>query len=580
MATPDWATRPALDEVLKLDEEPDATTYDAESELAKLLPIVARIDGLKAAALEGKIDPDLPSLCLAVALLVSRVDCLRPTDAGLECLKRMFTAAALGPLADWAMDMKVQHDEALPSETAASIFAVQLRLVQVWANGGTLGFLSWPRGPSGPFAEEPGLEPHWTNASMPQTIMSWVVPDDDGTAFLRAERRPGLLAVAMDTGKLPLLRKVAIVLLGFCNFQVNSMTHLNHVLTDNELFSTLKQLVPPQPAEASADALASVSLWSFETQVFFPIGITCTSMRNVSKHPDAPNFLERLGPLLAEHGWIDIFLRQMFCFNRLEHAESACDNFPRTMILLNLLCSDPANAKLVRERAAELGHDDQALAASLQDVAERCSRPEPLLGVRGDRKAYSMLSLLYGRTEGDEANAPVIPAVVAEEMVKQLANMVGCADNGNVADQITALVALSISDKNTQTLIDAGVIDVIIKILTQGQEAVDAFFYPFQYPVKTARELTAWLVQNLSLSAQTAKTVAEHKELTTAIKQAMGEKDLLSKKAKQRLEDALFQFDMEVGNGKEAATERAAAVEGDTKHLMLSYVRSRAPPSA
>ena len=41
MATPDWATRPALDEVLKLDEEPDATTYDAESELAKLLPIIA-----------------------------------------------------------------------------------------------------------------------------------------------------------------------------------------------------------------------------------------------------------------------------------------------------------------------------------------------------------------------------------------------------------------------------------------------------------------------------------------------------------------------------------------------------------
>ena len=55
---------------------------------------------------------------------------------------------------------------------------------------------------------------------------------------------------------------------------------------------------------------------------------------------------------------------------------------------------------LCRDRAAALGHDDQALAASLQDVAERCSRPEPLLGVRGDRKAHSMLSLLYGRTEG------------------------------------------------------------------------------------------------------------------------------------------------------------------------------------
>ena len=59
---------------------------------------------------------------------------------------------------------------------------------------------------------------------MPQTIMSWVCPDDDGTAFLRANRRPGMLAIAQDEGKPSILRKVAIVCVGFCCFQPNSMT--------------------------------------------------------------------------------------------------------------------------------------------------------------------------------------------------------------------------------------------------------------------------------------------------------------------------------------------------------------------
>lgn len=566
-----WATRPGLDEVLSLSEEPDASSYDADAELEKLLPIAERISQCKEEALKGVLDPDLADLCLAAALLISRVDCLRPSEEGLVALKRMFTEASLGPLADWALEMKVQYSEAIPCETAASIFALQLRLVQVWANGGTLGFLGWPRGPGGPFGEEPGLTPHWTNASMPQTIMSWVCPDDDGTAFLRANRRPGMLAIAQDEGKPSILRKVAIVCVGFCCFQPNSMTQLNYVLSDHEMWKRMACLVRAQPADESMDTLATISLFSYETQLFFAMGIACTCMRNISKHPDAPNLLERLGPVLAQHGVIDIFLRQMFGFNRLQRAEDVADNFPRTMILLNLLCSDPANAQLVRERAVAMGRDDKALATALLDVAERCTRPEPLLGVRGDRKAYSMLALLYGRAEDGEANAPVIPPRVAEEMVKQLANMVGCADNGNVADQITGLVALSISDKNTRTLVDAGVIEVAIKILTQGQDEVDAFFYPFQYPVATARELASWLVMNLALSTHTAESVAKHEGLTAAIKQAMGDEELLSKKTKQRLQDCLFQFEMTVGSGKEAAAERAAAVEADTKHLMLSY---------
>jgi hypothetical protein len=139
-----WATRPGLDEVLSLSEEPDASSYDADAELEKLLPIAERISQCKEEALKGVLDPDLADLCLAAALLISRVDCLRPSEEGLVALKRMFTEASLGPLADWALEMKVQYSEAIPCETAASIFALQLRLVQVWANGGTLGFLGWP----------------------------------------------------------------------------------------------------------------------------------------------------------------------------------------------------------------------------------------------------------------------------------------------------------------------------------------------------------------------------------------------------------------------------------------------------
>ena len=251
-----WANRPGLERVLALPEEADASSYDADAELAMLVPIAARIDACKDEALKGNLDPDLPDLCLAAALLISRVDCLRPSEDGLAVLKRMFTEASLGPLADWALDMKVQYDAAITCETAASIFAVQLRLVQVWANGGTLGFLSWPRGPGGPFAEEPGLTPHWTNASMPQTIMSWVCPDDEGTAFLRANRRPGLLAIALDTGKLPILRKVAIFCAGLCCFQVNSMTQLNYVLTDDEMWRSMAGLVRPQPADPSGGGRA------------------------------------------------------------------------------------------------------------------------------------------------------------------------------------------------------------------------------------------------------------------------------------------------------------------------------------
>ena len=53
----------------------------------------------------------------------------------------------------------------------------------------------------------------------------------------------------------------------------------------------------------------------------------------------------------------------------------------------------------------------------------------------------------------------------------------------------------------------------------------------------------------------TAEAVAKHESLTEAIKQAIGDEELLSTKAKQRLQDTLFQFEMVVGSGKEAAAE-------------------------
>ena len=248
-----------------------------------------------------------------------------------------------------------------------------------------------------------------------------------------------------------------------------------------------------------------------------------------------------------------------------------------THVLQIMTCSQ-TGCDLILDKASALGMDHAALAASLFDVIERAKRPEPVLGVRGDLKAVAVLANLFGRNEDGDEGAIHIDAAFIKEIVEHLGRMVvDGTDNGNVQNQIQTLESLTTSDGNTQAVVDAGALDILATALTQSPDVVQARVWSFQYPVPGARERAAAVILNLALSEKTAAAVVAHEGLRKAIDHALGDTENLTKNANQHLNDALFQFDMVGGKGKEKAEMRQAAVEKSDKHVMLSYCWAQQP---
>ena len=336
-----------LQEALALPEEPATLApKQGRRDLKMLLPIARRLTELTVeadGAENGPFVDDFADMFIAAALLVSRNRAV--AEDGEAALQQMAREAALGPLADWVLDkLQPWTNKNLTTTQAVAAASFVMRLLMVRPEGSVLGFLSWPRGPGGPFDHEGSLEPKFQHAAMAELLMSSNC-EDESYDWFRANRQTEVLVVATDPEAHAVLRKCCLYFICMFDMGMFNLAHMQHVLEDNRWLETLVALADPRPS-SGADDMCTSSLFSWNVHCLRTIVLELMPTRNQSQAAQLPEMLAKACSNIAETGALDFLFRWLRSFNTLEVAENASIMYPFSMTAFQVSVQPPRNLRL------------------------------------------------------------------------------------------------------------------------------------------------------------------------------------------------------------------------------------------
>jgi hypothetical protein len=142
---------------------------------------------------------------------------------------------------------------------------------------------------------------------------------------------------------------------------------------------------------------------------------------------------------------------------------------------------------------------------------------------------------------------------------------------------IQSLCALSLSDANTASLVQYGVLDLIGDVLNQGAEIAAGMVAAaggkvmFPYVVHQARESVLRVLLNLALSDKVVRTVVEHAGIRSGMVHAGTDQGNLNSAAALLLGKLRVRLKMLDANEQHGQGARGQAFAASQQHVMVSY---------
>jgi hypothetical protein len=224
--------------------------------------------------------------------------------------------------------------------------------------------------------------------------------------------------------------------------------------------------------------------------VGFATGVYIQLMVSKSKEANVSQLLKDYSICLIDSGWGERFcMRALASFANLEDPADANENICQSLSVFQYMVEPDGSAALTLARIAATTPDGVALLRThlLYAIEHGAQAPRDRNGNTMEVKAANALAFLFGREEvGDDDTIAVPPRVIATVIgvLKQI--MAGEMD-GYIQYAIKSILALSLSDANTKSMVEGGVLELIATVLTKGREVgVEGEFY--KYVVDQARE--------------------------------------------------------------------------------------------
>ena len=576
---------PDVDALLALELLPALEDFSLEAVVAQLRPVTA----LLARALETReiatTARAVDMVCAASILLGQLRALAADPDALVAALLRVMEPAAAGGGGLAALLNKVVEckrevigvaADPLPAELAVS-------LVQLWVRAAWV----WP-------AAHP--EP-----KVPSCLETWeliVFPGEDADRvgrFMLSERLPEILGIASSTStsgagtcnlqRAAVLRAAVPTYLVFAIWTCPECFAKNiSVLAETGLISKMLGLMdelhpcPASPGEpddlASAAADTDGVVWAAFQSVFGSFA----GLQNYAQAHD-PAFEKVLATHLIDSGVVGYCLRALRSFAALPAGPASANPIMALVagLLQNVALPDGCHVTALQKVAEDGGATAADLHSYLMQAIDAGEQTPPAItNIPLHLKAANALACLFGREEDD--GTITVPTAVITGLAETLAYTIRVPDpsdsnrqgqRGNLISSVTCLTIVSISDANTQALVDSGVLDTIGTVLQDSQAEVDKRGTLVGYNVKGAREACLRMLLNLSLCIGTTTAVAQHQGVQRGLESAAADRDGLTKTAGQLLADVRFQLNMTSGHGVEEALERVKKVA--KRGLMMSY---------
>jgi hypothetical protein len=186
-------------------------------------------------------------------------------------------------------------------------------------------------------------------------------------------------------------------------------------------------------------------------------------------------------------------------------------------------------------------------------------------------KAANILALLFGREEVSDDETVAVPGSVIGAVLQHTWDLLQGKAEGHFVYATQALLALSVSDANTRSMVAGGVLTLVGAVLSQGMEIAADRNAQSSYVVAAARAAVLMVLLNLALSDATVQRVVEHAEVRAGLVHAAADQLNLTHKAQSLLKQLNTRLKMVDGQGQRDQIERVHECAASARHVMISY---------